>query len=425
MSSFTFEITSRYAPYKYTQESICPLAYEDFTELARTHFSSTPPLPSYFVALMEDQSKNSALMDLELSKKLFTLVSGPQGTFVNPRSKSVCERVSILGIDKLGTVSVYATCTSMEKFQQFSVVSALRSLYLLESGEENRKASSLYQSILKDLPDAEAFAWLKLIWKDEAMAKLCLGWYADAIEFIGRGSQERSLEILEKLEKELGTNPDVQGVLGFIYSTKKGMLKYIYFNPGRAAYYMEKLISVYLNERSVCDLLSNYLSLGSMYEELGDYEKAAAQCMEVIRKGASPYLASAYKRLGGVFLKEGRHFEALESLQKAHVHFLEYDEDIETSILLGETYKLMGDFEEAEKRLMSVLDNRRYLSSLFDARCLAHLAEIQRIRGNFLKAHTHLNAATLKLLSKSVCIEADRSLIDRQRELLDAAEKLK
>ena len=61
----SFTVTSPYAPRTFTEQSDCPMAAQSFNELITAHFEAKKTPSPYFLILIEDIKKNSALCDAD------------------------------------------------------------------------------------------------------------------------------------------------------------------------------------------------------------------------------------------------------------------------------------------------------------------------------------------------------------------------
>lgn len=109
-------------PALFNQESECCIASASFEELVKDHFDTK--VTPYLIALFEDSTKNSALYDLKHLRQWFASKNWVAENCTSPKTRESCEKIYILGIDKLGNVTHYDTCESIQGFKNSSAIEA-------------------------------------------------------------------------------------------------------------------------------------------------------------------------------------------------------------------------------------------------------------------------------------------------------------
>lgn len=113
---FEFTILSDLRPGSFNQENECAISSSSFTELAKAHFKNKDS--RYFVALVEDESDNSSLYDLDALRLWFESKNWSYRHCVSPLTRQTCDRIHILGLDKLGAVTA-RMALGIEQFRNF------------------------------------------------------------------------------------------------------------------------------------------------------------------------------------------------------------------------------------------------------------------------------------------------------------------
>src|SRR5205807_1816282 len=113
-----------------------------------------------------DKSKNCALYDLGALKSFCDSKSWSNAAFQNPKTREISERIRIIGIDRLGSTSLFATCPSISSFQELATVSSLREFYW-PNYRRDISAPTFSVKFLPKLSDEEAMNWLGLFFRDK------------------------------------------------------------------------------------------------------------------------------------------------------------------------------------------------------------------------------------------------------------------
>lgn len=109
-------------PALFNQESECCIASASFEELVKDHFDTK--VTPYLIALFEDSTKNSALYDLKHLQQWFASKNWVAENCTSPKTRESCEKIYILGIDKLRNMTHYDTCESILGFKNSSAIEA-------------------------------------------------------------------------------------------------------------------------------------------------------------------------------------------------------------------------------------------------------------------------------------------------------------
>ncbi len=141
--------------------------------------------------------------------------------------------------------------------------------------------------------------------------------------------------------------------LSYLYKNKKfqaftivliiSLLAFYSFLTIRQNNYWRESIAFYERtfERTP-DNVEEYLNLGNVYKDLGEYDKAIASYKKVIE--FNPNSAKAYNNLGAMYHYTDRKIEAIAAYKKAIEIKPDYDEAYNN---LGVTYKDLGRYDEA------------------------------------------------------------------------------
>ena len=151
--SFIVTSPSRYAPGTFNDQAVCPMAAQDFKELLAEHFKQkkTP----YFLILIEDTTKNSALCDATQTQEWVI------NNFTSPVTRETCEKVYFLAVRTLDeTPSRFSTCTTKEE--------AERAYMLLATNDSSHNTLTARKVILSSptLTEEEYLNWADLILQD-------------------------------------------------------------------------------------------------------------------------------------------------------------------------------------------------------------------------------------------------------------------
>lgn len=105
-------------PESFNQSSDCPIASESFGELMKLHFKNK--ITPYLVALIEDSGKYASLYDLKSIRNWFNFKEWKVEDCKNPKTKQVCVKISVLGIDIVGVVTELENWDSLQGFKRSS-----------------------------------------------------------------------------------------------------------------------------------------------------------------------------------------------------------------------------------------------------------------------------------------------------------------
>ena len=125
-----------------------------------------------------------------------------------------------------------------------------------------------------------------------------------------------------------------------------------------------------------------YGILGDAYMELGNIDKASESYKRMVEINAN---LDSYSRVSNLRVVQGRTSEAIEAMEKAYESGLKKSRPKEniawTQVMLGAIYLNSGNLDLAEKHYTKATE-------IFDDYYLAleHLAEINKIRGNYKEA---------------------------------------
>lgn len=373
--------------YFFCQTNHCLLAVDDFEGLAEKHFErhTTP----YFVALVEDVAKTSDLYDLTALRQFYQHRNWSEQDFKNPRTNQICSSVQILGINRLGKVSEFATCQTAARFERFSVTTPL----------EN---SAFYKDISNfpyfyQLSDGECLSWLDLILKDQQKSYGLKSFGFAMNQFMNKGNKDRKNDLMNKLERLYGDNAFVHQILAGCCREEKDFRK--------QAYHLEKALLLNPERSKVL-----YFLLADAYKNFGSFQEA----LDYIEKSLKHFPEDEgnyhlYNLLGEICIMQNRLKDALEALKKAVGGYPNFGISL---IQLAETYKKLGNFEDARK--YSLLTLKEYGHP---ARAYINLADISRLSDNFKEAKRYLNLA-IEASPADWDRELAKSLIEDQKKLL-------
>lgn len=408
--NFTIDSSKNHFPSRFNENDICAITYFTFQELMKSHFETCRSSISchliasspYFVALVEDKMQCSALYDLKALSDWYRTKEWSEEAFRNPMSRGICQRVRIYGICKLGALPL-GTVNSLSNFRK----------YFNEFHEESRlkdqfwwvmiKGFKLWKEVFNDydfneglkpntfgFSDEEILSWITLKFTHDTIYR-----WSSVLEFINRGDDERARNLLERIEKV--SNP--------CCSVSNANLAQSY--DRRRTYHLEKAAYYF---KIAASLSPDYLE--------------------------KPSFSIRYSNvLAKLSLSQGYQIDALEMLLKTKIHVeqqLTHSASrrlMEYFSLLGETYKLLGDFQSAIQYLTcSNTISLKRSSFRGYANATLHLIEIYRITKNFSDAHSLIKL--MKSVPNTFVLSSDPNEdsfnieLERQEKLLAEAEEM-
>jgi len=112
------------------------------------------------------------------------------------------------------------------------------------------------------------------------------------------------------------------------------------------------------------------------YERKNDYSSAEKMYEEAIKKDKKHRTVSFHRQLAMLYMKRAADKEAVKVLQKA---LKLQPEDIESSVILGDALKAMGDFEEANRVWSAALKEISGGSDRWEAALNTRLRKLEKM----------------------------------------------
>ncbi len=380
-----FEVISDCRPYKFCSSDSCPISVCTFAELVEQSapFSAhivqvlgpqssqrfnrklleiinlfLGEIQDGFVALVKDNSNNSALFEVESLKAFY--LSKEWQVFVNPVNRQDVSRVTVLGICAVsGIVSRYRICPTLLAFRQSLVSSTTDIRDLIEHNlvDEEEVLNFIEMQI-------RTRGWChKLVSLDD----IVLRFNKDPLKLLAQLENIFDRFVCpvgyERLGRFYGDSFDSQ-----VYKRDEAIYLSRLSNRNKAIYFYEKALR----------LMPNY----------PDPDPKRSRLLVVCD-------SDVYERLARIYLEEGRLVEALQRVQTA----MQWSPDRRTDLrmlLLARIYKALGNFDEAQEQLLAILKRGDGSTEVY-----IELAEISMGCGRFSLAREYLDSALKKLETMS------------------------
>lgn len=165
---------------------------------------------------------------------------------------------------------------------------------------------------------------------------------------------------------------DYQGAIDlFDQALEKATDYRIYYQKGIALKKQNKHADAIETFQKGLELQSDYaafdIAIGGAYYSLGQFQDAVNSFQAAMDKSDNPkiqnsakkYAAYAYSKLGGSYLSNGNHSQAIETLNKS-VELFNYDA---AYLLLARAYQETSQWDNAITAAMNALDNRKTIST--------------------------------------------------------------